>query len=214
MDAYAPLRREAVTLLGLLGNRAAVPHLQRLMNDGESSRGDLRAGACKSLLRLGAEVSDATVSTLYREPIGMLGRLDILIGLSSVRREELLLSLLSRDRECLQSRRWMEAAFMTAAELYQRREMADYFFRAGAKQRDSQGLLLLREFGEVLNTEPALKTALENRDTAQMASLLNRLNPPGFPKMDPHGPPAAVYAWALLWCARQEYQQTESGGTS
>jgi hypothetical protein len=130
-DPLAPLRREALTALGFLGNRYAADHLRPLLDDPSPA---VRAGALKSLLRLGIEVEDATVDRVFDACDGTRERVDVFIGLAEARRRPKLLELVGRvlNGETKPSPLCSEALLQFAAAAWDLRETMVEIFDAEA----------------------------------------------------------------------------------
>lgn len=200
-DEHAPLRREAITLLGLMGNPDAIPLLQRLL-DASPPRG-IAASLCKSLLRLGAQVDAETLRSLYLEEPDRRSRLEILIGLASSRNEPLLIDLIDRDLRSNPGLRWIATLFVTAAELYSRRETALAVFDAETEEAGRGFSVLLQEFSDGLQAVPDGQHLMDALRTSNETAAANWLN--AHPSLLPEVRPSpALPGWILLWCAAHE----------
>jgi hypothetical protein len=80
----SPLRAEALTVLGLSGEKRFIEPLQKLLTNEIDER--IHACAIKSLLRLGADMDDEHLLKSYQHAHDYRNRFEILIGLAVARR--------------------------------------------------------------------------------------------------------------------------------
>ncbi len=81
----SPIRTEAITALGFLSNQEALSTLASLMDSPDQQ---VRANAMKSALRLGAELSDEDILTIYKGLTTTRFRMQVLFGLVSAGRQK------------------------------------------------------------------------------------------------------------------------------
>ncbi len=119
MDPDSPLRSEAITTLGLMGNPAAVNDLEVCLGDASSR---IRAAAIKSLLRLGKNFDDEFILRQFESCSNNRQRLDILIGIAAVMRRELAFKVLALELKKHPAPSWSSTLFAYVAEIDNRRE--------------------------------------------------------------------------------------------
>ena len=143
----SPIRSHAITTLGYLGNRAAVPHLQRYLDDEAAL---VRATAAKSLVRLNALNDVQAISAIYEGCPTTESRFNILSGLSSVKNRDCLLKLLEWELRHRPDPYWTRTIFNHVSQAFDLRESMTEIFNA--EQQEAGGGLdyILKE------TEPPI----------------------------------------------------------
>ena len=148
----APLRTEAITTLGFLKDPRAVPPLREMVAEEDAA---VRAMALKSLLRLWEDVDRETILQVYDEAGNNTTRLHVLAGLSSTRRDEILLELLRRDLARRPDPFWIRSLFLHVTQAHGRRESMTDIFEAEC-ERGGEGLRYI-----LTETDPALLAGVE-----------------------------------------------------
>ncbi len=124
-SAGSPLRIEAITTLGYLGNPEAWGDLLNMLGETDSM---IRATALKSLYRLGEEVPEETLQEIYASASSSAARVQILAGLASTGKKESLLRILREELPEEPDTYWLSSLFLHTAQAFNRREsMTDIF---------------------------------------------------------------------------------------
>lgn len=127
----SPIRSHAITTLGYLGNRAAVPHLQRYLDDEAAL---VRAAAAKSLVRLSALTDAQAIGTIYEGCPTTESRFNILSGLSSIKNRDCLLKLLEWELRRRPDPYWTRTIFNHVSQAFDLRESMTEIFNAEQQQ--------------------------------------------------------------------------------
>ena len=142
MDPDAPLRSDAITTLGLMGNPAAITDLETCLDD---PSGRVRAAAVKSLLRLGKNLDDETILRQFTTCTNKRQQLDIIIGVTAVMRRELAGRILALELAKHPGPVWSTTLFAYVAEIDNRRETMIEMFNEERKAAGSGVEYLLAE---------------------------------------------------------------------
>lgn len=94
LDPVSPLRREALTALGFMQDRAHVPALRQLLDMGESR---VAASALKSLLRLGEVFEASSIMGFWHAWKDPADRQELLVGLSATGQAGILWTLIRAE---------------------------------------------------------------------------------------------------------------------
>jgi len=132
----SPIRVEAITTLGYLGDRRAITLLQRILAAKDLSAS---AAAMKSLYRLGVDVPPQKMRDLFYGSASNATRLHVLTGLSSAAKRDELLALLRAEIPSRPDPYWLRSLFLHVLEAYGRRESMVEIFDA-EQEKSGEGL--------------------------------------------------------------------------
>lgn len=113
------LRQEAITSIGILKKKEAIPDLLVLLEDDSS---EIRANAVKSLLRLGKELEPDTILKLYHRCVTSRHKLEIILGLVTVKHKDLLYQILKLELLQKPEQNWASSLFIYIASIHDKRE--------------------------------------------------------------------------------------------
>jgi hypothetical protein len=173
----SPIRSHAITTLGYLGNRAAVPDLQRYLDDEAAL---VRATAAKSLMRLYALTEVQAISAIYEGCPTTESRFHILSGLSSVKNRNCLLKLLEWELRRRPDPYWTRTIFNHVSQAFDLRESMTEIFNAEQLQPGGGLDYILKETEPPILPEGAdamLRKQFEDETYANLPDALIGENP-------------------------------------
>lgn len=174
-DEQSPLRFEALTALGFMKEREAIPLLRRLSGDADPLTA---ANAMKSLLRLGEVVPEEEVLALWQRCPNNHARWGLAAGLADADRLCALLTILNHDLPLTQSPTWRAMLLQLAADVRNAKadmvDVLDY-----ERQRRETGLeLALADWPEALEerlSAESIVAAWRRNDLPSLAPKLTEV---------------------------------------
>jgi len=150
----SPLRMEAITTLGYLGDHRAISLLRRTLSGNDLPAA---AAAMKSLYRLGVEIQAHDMLELFHKAKSNSTRLHILAGLSSASKRNELLALLQDEIRSHPDPYWLRSLYLHVSEAYGRRASMVEIFDAEQKVPGEGLTYILTEDDANLLSEDARK---------------------------------------------------------
>lgn len=200
----SPLRQEAISALGLLGNRYAIAPLRRVLAQDDAA---LRACAVKSLLRLGEPLGETEVLAAYAAAGNTRSRLDILLGVADAGREALCWRILAEELAQRPGPYWSQVLLQFAAALRGRRESLIELFDEERRNAGAGLEYFLSDFEGDLPPDlgpDALRGLICDESFAELCQRL-RAHGPAAPWVTAHDRTTALgvlFLWGLEAAAR------------
>lgn len=158
----SPIRPEAVTALGFLGNPDALAALVPMLDADPDEQ--VRAHALKGALRLGAQLEDEEILRRYRQLTSARFRMQVMFGLVSARRADLARAVARWELARRPDPSWGRSVFVFwASALGEPDRMMD-MYELEADQKDSGLQAVLQEYGAVAQGVPGTPSVDGVRD--------------------------------------------------
>jgi hypothetical protein len=197
----SPLRPEAISALGFLGNRYAVEALRGFLAEPLDR---VRAAALKSLLRLRAAPPEAEILRLHQGLRDPRARLDVAVGLTVTGRRDLFLILLGRELAERPGPSWSRPLLVIAADLWDRRADLAELYDEERGERDAGLAYILADRGPAAAPaeleDDALRGLFAEEAYAELAERLRAAGPdqPWLQAYDRTTALGVLFLWTLL----------------
>ncbi len=169
----SPLQGRAITVLGLMGNKAAIEPLKRFISSPPSMA---QAVAIKTLLRLGVDIEAVIIKKCYYAMDFNQYKLDILLGLSETGRRDLTMELVLSELENRPDVLWAQTLLLYAAQSFNIKETLVDIYSA-EKSEDGGGLAyIIDEFNEVIGSVLDVKQLREIFSVSEYEKLYTLLS--------------------------------------
>ena len=168
-DSASPLQTEALTTLGILKNKDAIPPLQKLLEGPPSA---IQPFAIKTLTRLKANIDDATILKYYWGISLPKHRLQILLGISEAKRTKLCIEILTKELEQQPSQSWTETLLLYTAQAYNMKETLTDILKEEKNNAGSGLEYILEESNEDILAKldiTIIKAAFQNKQYQDLA---------------------------------------------
>ncbi|MHC4887494.1 MAG: HEAT repeat domain-containing protein, partial [Planctomycetota bacterium] len=196
----SPLRSEAISTLGFMGNHGAVELLHDCLDDPSVK---IQAAALKSLFRLGESLPAETVLHHYSICTDNRMRLEILAGLTAGQERELLYRILGEELAKQPDPLWTQTLFAYTAEVDGKRETLLEMLNEEHRQHGEGLTYLLAEIETSLPEDvnpDALRCLFASDHYEELAARLKRHLDLGWLTLyDRTTALGGLFLWALHW---------------
>ncbi len=194
----SPVRGEAITSLGFIGNTNAIPLLYQWL---EEPGYRLQSVCIKSLLRLGENISDEELVRRYTNLPASRMRLDMLYGCLSMDRQTALLQFLSYELEIHSQPVWSRSLFICLAQSYNQRSSMTDILTCEMEEKGTGLAIVLAEINDINSSLPTddLRTAVET----EQWPVIHQYCPLGY-NITAHDRTSAIGIMALWYIIQQD----------
>ncbi|MHC4873875.1 MAG: MFS transporter [Planctomycetota bacterium] len=167
----SPIRVDAITTLGFIGDKRASSCLEDCLKD-PSPR--VRASTIKTMIRLGEKVPEELILSEWDKCITSRSKIHILIGLTLGDYKEIIKKILIAELQHKPSIYWTSALFSNAADVFNKRETLLDIFEEDNKTPGEGLSYLLAEFPGVFEDEENLKKLFHEKNYSAIEDLIKK----------------------------------------
>lgn len=208
IDPVSPLQTEAITTLGVLKNKNAIIPLQNII---ETSTATTKTYIIKTLLRLNADIGDKTILDIYWDATHSGNRLNILLGISETKRQELCIDILIKELVQSPAPAWTQTLLLYTAQAFNFKETLIDIFQE-EKEEAGKGLeYILEESDEATLAKldaDILKTAFAEKRYHDLHNAEKNHHSTSILKYS--FDPSSFLGLLLLWIIQQEKEENSS----